>query len=131
MSVYKELRNPLKNARGLGSTHDGTHHWWMQRLTAVALVFFTLWLIPSMLEHAVHSSIPNLKGWLSGVVNAGGMILMIIALFYHAKLGLQIVIEDYVECRITRPILLIANTFFCYGAGATSILAILKLHFNS
>jgi len=131
MSVYKQLRNPLKNSRGLGSTRDGTHHWWAQRLTAIALVLFTLWLIPSMLKHAVYADAIHLQTWMGNAFNAVGLALMIGVLFYHSKLGLQVVIEDYVTCACGKTALLIGNAFFCYGAGALSILSIIKLHLNS
>ena len=89
------LRTPLGTVRGLGSSKSGTHHWWVQRLTAVALVPLSVWFAVSVIglvgaDHAV------VTAWLGGPITAGLMIALIVATFYHAALGLQVIYEDYI-----------------------------------
>jgi succinate dehydrogenase / fumarate reductase membrane anchor subunit len=90
------LRSPLGRARGLGSARAGSHHWWAQRLTALALVPLTLWFIFSVihLSGATHQVVIE---WLSGPLTLGLMLALIVATFHHLQLGVQVVIEDYVH----------------------------------
>jgi succinate dehydrogenase / fumarate reductase membrane anchor subunit len=90
------LRSPLSRARGLGSARTGSHHWWAQRLTAIALAPLTLWFIFAVihLSGATHQAVIE---WLSAPLTLGLMIALIAATFHHLQLGLQVVIEDYVH----------------------------------
>jgi succinate dehydrogenase / fumarate reductase membrane anchor subunit len=90
------LRSPLGRARGLGSARAGSHHWWAQRLTALALVPLTLWFIFSVihLSGAPHQAVID---WLSAPLTLGLMLALVLATFHHLQLGLQVVIEDYVH----------------------------------
>ena len=90
------LRSPLGRVRGLGSAKDGTGHWWAQRLTALALIPLALWFCAAVvsLSGADHAT---MVAWAGSPVIAGLLILLIAATFYHAYLGLQVVIEDYVH----------------------------------
>jgi succinate dehydrogenase / fumarate reductase membrane anchor subunit len=90
------LRSPLGRARGLGSARAGSHHWWAQRLTSIALVPLTLWFIFSVI-HLAGASHQDVIDWLSAPVTLGLMLALIIATFHHMQLGLQVVIEDYVH----------------------------------
>src|SRR5512147_1791179 len=90
------FRTPIGRARGLGSAKDGTAHWWAQRLTALALVPLVLWFVISILR-LVGAGRAAVVDWLDSPVSAGLMILLIIATFHHAQLGVQVVIEDYVH----------------------------------
>jgi succinate dehydrogenase / fumarate reductase, membrane anchor subunit len=90
------LQTPLAKVRGLGSAKEGVHHWWAQRVSAIALVplsFFVLWLVVQ-LRHADYMTAKQeiAKPWI-----AAALIAFIGAFFYHGKLGLQVVIEDYVH----------------------------------
>jgi succinate dehydrogenase / fumarate reductase membrane anchor subunit len=89
-------RSPLGRARGLGSARAGSHHWWAQRLTAIALVPLTLWFIFSVI-HLSGASHPVVIDWLSSPLTLGLMLALIIATFHHLQLGVQVVIEDYVH----------------------------------
>jgi len=110
--------NPLAKARGLGSAKSGVHHWYAQRASALLLLFLVGWLIFSMFQLAGAEYI-QARAFLSSPYNAAFMILLLISLFYHGMLGLQVVIEDYVH----RPGLEIVLHFLT-RAGAFSGMAI-------
>jgi succinate dehydrogenase / fumarate reductase membrane anchor subunit len=90
-----DYRSPLARVRGLGSAKEGTSHWWMQRVTAVALIPLSYWLI-TFLELSFHAPYQQTVAWLTSPVNTVGIIAWVLAVFYHAALGLQVVIEDYI-----------------------------------
>ncbi|MEI6542438.1 MAG: succinate dehydrogenase, hydrophobic membrane anchor protein [Methylococcales bacterium] len=90
-----EFRSPLANVRGLGSAKSGTSHWWMQRVTAVALVPLSFWLI-TFLNLSLTAPYQETIGWITSPLNTIGLVALILAIFYHAALGLQVVIEDYI-----------------------------------
>lgn len=128
--MKQKLQTPLARARGLGSAKDGTNHWIWQRITAIALiptslvfVFAVVFLVSSDNERAV-------AVWLSSPLFATTMVLMLIALFYHAKLGVQVIIEDYVHQAGKKTLLLIVNQLLMITLGVMSVLAVLKLHFG-
>jgi succinate dehydrogenase / fumarate reductase membrane anchor subunit len=90
-----EYRSPLANVKGLGSAKTGTSHWWMQRVTAVALIPLSYWLI-IFLHLSLNAPFEETLTWLEAPLNTVCIIAWILAVFYHAALGLQVVIEDYV-----------------------------------
>ena len=90
-----QYRSSLANVRGLGSAKTGTSHWWMQRITAVALIPLSFWLI-TFLNLSLHATWQDTVAWLSVPLNTVCIVAWIVAVFYHAALGLQVVIEDYV-----------------------------------
>ena len=120
------LRTPLAKVRGLGSAKDGTEHFWMQRLTAVALVPLTVWFVISVIAH-IGADYGAFIAWLSSPLSGGLMILLVVATFYHAMLGLQVVIEDYVHTEWKKFASLIAMKFFCAFLGVIGVLSILKI----
>ncbi len=91
-----DLRSPLNRVRGLGSAKEGTHHWWAQRLTALALIPLTIWFVVSVicLTGASHA---EASAWIGSLWPAALLILTIAMTFHHGQLGLQVVIEDYVH----------------------------------
>jgi succinate dehydrogenase / fumarate reductase membrane anchor subunit len=90
------LRSPLGRARGLGSARAGSHHWWSERLTAIALVPLTLWFVFSVI-HLSGASHQAVIDWLAAPLTMGLMLALVVATFHHLQLGLQVVIEDYVH----------------------------------
>jgi succinate dehydrogenase / fumarate reductase, membrane anchor subunit len=123
------IRTPLARARGLGSAKDGTHHWWMQRVTSVALVPLVLWFTISVMvlvraHDAAHGAV---QSWLGNPVNAGLMIALLVAMFYHAKLGAQVIIEDYVHPESAKIAALLVVQFLLFLLGAIAIVAVLKI----
>lgn len=101
MSAYPGqdgLRDPLKVARGDGSSKTGVHHWWLQRVTAVALVPLSIWFLFLMAD-VVHAGYPMVLVAIGQPVHALFLIIFAVCLFWHGALGLQVIIEDYVHTR--------------------------------
>lgn len=124
------MQSNLARVRGMGSAKEGVHHWWMQRLTAVALVPLTLWLVISIVAHAGagHEAV---TAWMGQPIPAILMILLIIGGYYHAKLGMQVVIEDYVHNEGMKFAALIGLKLLTVVLGVASVFAILKLAFGA
>lgn len=121
-----EMRSPLARAKGWGSAKSGTHHFWVQRLTALALIPLTLWLCFGL------ASLPGMAyadfvAWLSSPFSAIMMILTLIAVFYHYALGLQVIIEDYVSNHAVRTSAVIASHFVSVILAVTGIFSVIKI----
>ena len=120
------LRSPLSKVIGRGSAGEGAGHWWMQRVTAVALVPLTLWFVISLLGQTLQSY-DAMRGWLGQPWVAVLTILLIITLAWHSKLGMQVIIEDYVHGKATKTVSLLLSTFIHVGAAVAGIFAIISL----
>jgi succinate dehydrogenase / fumarate reductase membrane anchor subunit len=120
------LRSPLGTVLGTGSAKDGTAHWWAQRLSAVALVPLCLWFLWSLLSLALGEH-ARVGVWLAGPVNALLMILLVVALAYHASLGLSVVVEDYIPSKASRVFWLLLLRFLLVLAGGAAVLAVLRV----
>lgn len=125
-----DLRTPLKSARGLGSAHEGTGHWIAQRATAVALVFLVVWFMASMVAN-VGLGHEEMLAYLGQPLVSVLMIAFILAAFHHMRLGLQVVVEDYISSRGWRVVWLLAINFLAYGLGLAAVLSVLKIYFTS
>lgn len=122
----KRLQNPLARARNHGAAGSGVEHWWAQRFSAILLVPLTVWLVWSLLvltgaDHA------DAVAWIAAPWNAAMAVLLVIATFYHARLGLQVVIEDYVHHRPTEIGLQVAVAIAALVGAVIAILSILKV----
>jgi len=124
MDRYR-FRSPLGRAQGLGSAKAGFGHWWTERVTAVALMPLSVWFAASLIAHS-GSGYEAFIGWLGSPVTAVLMILLLIALFWHAALGLQVVIEDYVHSGAKIGALL-ATRFVCFALATAGIVAALRV----
>jgi succinate dehydrogenase / fumarate reductase membrane anchor subunit len=125
-----KLRDPLARVRGLGSARGGTQHWWVQRVTAVALALLTpwfLWLALSLLG----ADQLTMRLTLAQPLNAVLMAAWVIALFWHAKLGVQVVIEDYVHTPALEITAQLAVTFACALGALASLVAIGRIAFTA
>lgn len=125
-----DLRTPLSKVRGLGSAKDGTEHFWMQRVTAIAnipLVIFLIIVIVTNVGVSYEQAAANLGSPFVVV----GLLLAVFSITWHMRLGMQVVIEDYVHGEGAKIACLIANTFFCACIAATAGFAILKLGFGA
>ena len=120
----------LKKAKGLGSAHHGVEHWMLQKMTAIANVPLVIWLVYSMIQ-LQGASYAEFTGWLAQPLNAILMILLIISVFYHARLGIQVVIEDYFAEGWLKRIKLIALPLFFVAIGVAVIFSILKIAFTA
>ena len=121
-----DYRTPLSRVRGLGSAKSGTTHWWMQRVTAVALIPLSFWLI-KFLGLSLTAPYQQTVDWLVSPVNSVCIVVWIIAAFYHAALGLQVVIEDYVAAEGPKIISIWAvNLAFLFLAIA-ALLAVFRI----
>jgi len=120
-----QLRTPLSLTKGLGSAKDGSSHWIMQRLTAIANVVLIIWFLFSAIGLA-GADYEATRAWLASPVSAGLMLLLVTSVFYHAKLGLQVVIEDYVHHEGLKIAALTAVTLGTIGLGVMCAVAILK-----
>lgn len=119
-------RSPLGRARGLGSAREGTAHWWAQRLTALALVPLTLWVVMSLVS-LIGADYSAVAGWLASPLTAVLMILLLAMTFHHAQLGAQVVIEDYVHNEALKIAGIIAVKFLALLLGLASIFAVLMI----
>jgi succinate dehydrogenase / fumarate reductase membrane anchor subunit len=120
------LRAPLGRARGLGSARSGSHHWWLQRLTAIALVPLTLWFVWSVIL-LTGATQETMVIWLSEPYRMVLMLALIIATFHHLQLGLQVVIEDYVHQNGARLGALLAVKGLCALLALACIVSVLRL----
>jgi succinate dehydrogenase membrane anchor subunit len=123
-------RSPIARVRGLGAARTGVGHWSAQRLTAIANVLLVLWFVFSTLVLA-GAGYAEVRTWLATPLSASLMILLIISTFYHARLGLQVVVEDYVHDEAGKLVALIAIPLATFGLAVTCIVAVLKVALGS
>ncbi len=120
------LRSPLGRVLGLGSAKGGSSHWYGQRVTAVALVLLGLWFVVS-LASLDGASLASVQGWLRSPVSSVLAILFVAVAAYHASLGLQVVVEDYVADKGRRFAVLLAIKFALVVAALVGILGVLRI----
>ena len=123
------MRTPLGRARGLGSAKTGLDHWWAQRLTALALVPLAIWFVVALVGQ-VGADYATAREWIGRPVNAGLFILLIVATFHHAQLGLQVVIEDYIHNEGLKLTALVLIKGLAVVLGLAGVLAVLSITFG-
>ncbi len=121
----RDMRTPLARAIGLGSAKEGVGPWWAERVSAVGLVPLTLWFVASIIVHT-GSDYATFIVWLRTPLAAILMILLLIALFYHTALGLQVVIEDYVHSG-AKFAAVIAARLGCCALATAGVVSILRI----
>ncbi len=124
------LRNPLAVARGLGAAKDGVHHWWVQRVTAIVLALLSPWFVYTLVS-LLGADYSTVRLTLAQPVTASLLAIYVGALFWHAQLGLQVVIEDYVHTRWLEIALQLAVRFACLFAAVLAFVAIGRLAFTA
>lgn len=125
-----DMRTPLSKVRGLGSAKEGADHFWQQRLTGIGNLVLTLFLIFSVL-YLIDADYASIKAYISSPLVSVLTILLVISTAYHMRLGMQVVIEDYVHAEGTKIALLMLNSFFSIFIGLTCIFAVLKISFGA
>jgi succinate dehydrogenase / fumarate reductase membrane anchor subunit len=121
-----KMETPLRRVRGLGSARSGAHHWWLERLTSVSTLILLVWLAASLarlpdLDHR------TLAAWLAGPLAAAPMLLLIVSVFWHLKLGLQVVVEDYVHVEGPRLFWIVLINFLSLLGAGLAIVSVLKI----
>jgi len=124
------LRSPLGKVLGVGSAKQGVQHWWLQRLTAVALVPLSIWFVASLLslgsfDHA------TVVAWMSGSWTALLLILFVLVAAWHSQLGVRVVVEDYVHGAAARTVTLVSVLFAHTLIAAAGVFAVLKVAFGA
>ena len=122
------MQSPVGRVLGLGSAKEGVEHWWRQRTTALALVPLTIWFVIWVIAMA-GADRAAMVAWMHNPLSAVLMIVLIVATFYHAALGLQVVIEDYVHGEGLRLATLIVMRALCVLFVVRGVLAVLTLAF--
>ena len=121
------IRNNLSKIQGIGSqNHHGVGHWKLQRVSAIAMIPLVLWFVPSLL-FILMSGYNDAIIWIQSPINTTGLVLLFGTLFFHAALGLQVVIEDYVHLEGLKIILIILIKLLSILLGVLSILCVLKI----
>lgn len=120
----------LKQVRGLGSAKSGVHHWWLQRVTAVGTFALALWFVASLilLPNLDHSSV---VAWVGQPLVAVPLLLLTVSVFWHARLGVQVLIEDYVHGEGLKLLAVVALNFFILGVGAIAFFSIARIAFGA
>jgi succinate dehydrogenase / fumarate reductase, membrane anchor subunit len=120
------MRSQLGRVRGTGSAHAGVHHWYVQRITSIALVPLTLWFIFSMLR-LVGAPWDAVVSWAGHPVNTVLLLALIVMTFHHMQLGIQVVLEDYVNAKWLMNVLILANKAVAGLLGLTAAVAVVKM----
>jgi len=120
------MRSPLGRAIGLGSAKEGVEHWWLQRITAVALVPLSLWFVIAIIR-LVGADSDGVRDWVGNPLPAIMLVLLLIATFYHAALGLQVVIEDYIHAELTKLGLVVVVRLGCFALAVAGMFAVLSM----
>lgn len=121
-----KYRTPLANVRGLGSAKEGTHHFWVQRLTAVALIPLGLWFLVGVVS-LTGADYATAAAWIGKPLNTVLLVGLVIAVFYHAQLGLQVVVEDYIHTRWQKLTGLLILKLGLTLMGIAAVVAILRV----
>ena len=127
--MNSDLRTPLSRARGLGSARDGLHHWWAQRLTAVALIPLVVWFAISLIM-MTGADYNIVRAWIGSPVVMVLLVLTIVIGLHHGQLGMQVVIEDYVHNDGVKLALILLVRFIAVLFGLAAIVAVLRIGFG-
>ncbi len=124
-----DMKTPLAKVHGLGSAKDGTHHWWTQRLTALANIPLVIFMVVSFVGNAGKGH-AEWVAWLKQPLVSVLVILFVANFVYHMRLGLQVIVEDYVHDKGTKVATMVLITFACVLIAALSIFSVLRIAFG-
>ncbi|WP_372622605.1 succinate dehydrogenase, hydrophobic membrane anchor protein [Falsiroseomonas sp.] len=120
------LQTPLRRVRGSGSAKQGTHHWWMQRVSSIALLPLTIWFIVSLATSAGMTHVEAVL-WIRQPLNAVLLLALVALTFQHTASGLQVVIEDYTNQEWLKIALILAVKGICWLLGIAAVLAVVRI----
>ena len=123
------LRSPLSRVRGLGSAKEGSHHWWIQRVTSVALVPLVLWFVYGVVA-MTQAGYEGALLWLGNPINTALAVIFLFVTFYHATLGMEEILVDYVGSESFKVATVMITKFALVFLGAVSIIAVLRIAFG-
>ncbi len=129
MKSSSSIRTTLKAARGLGSSHDGTHHFWLERISALALIPLSIWFVIELVGLLIGGDRSVLSTWIQNPLSALLMAAFTFLLFFHSKLGIQVIIEDYVHHEGKKLATLLVSSAAHYLFGFAALASIARLHF--
>jgi succinate dehydrogenase / fumarate reductase membrane anchor subunit len=124
--MRRAASTPLGRVLGMGAARGGTHHWWQQRVTAIALVVLAPWFVLSLL-FLPDLSWASVHAWLAKPVSALLMSMLVLAACWHSKLGIQVVIEDYVHGPVSKTTALLLSTFAHLAVAGFALLAVVRI----
>jgi succinate dehydrogenase / fumarate reductase membrane anchor subunit len=120
------LKHPLAKVKGMGASGEGSHHWWLQRISALALIPLSLWFLFSVIGH-IGDDYQTVINWMSHPCVAVLLILYLGFMFFHAQLGLQVVVEDYLHNEFVKLCILLSIKAIFLVAGVASVFAVLRI----
>jgi succinate dehydrogenase / fumarate reductase, membrane anchor subunit len=126
----RAMRTPLQNVRSLGSAKEGAAHFWQQRMTAIANLFLTMFMV-GLLVRLLGADYATVRATLANPIIALLLLALVLSGIFHMRLGMQVIIEDYVRSEGAKLMCLMLNTFFAIAIGLTCVFAILKLSFGA
>jgi len=126
--IESEFTAPLKKAKGLGSAHEGVDHWMAQKITAIVNAPIILWFVFSMINNT-GKSYAEFTAWVAYPLHTILLLVMVISVFYHTKLGVQVITEDYISNKGFRLFKLIGQKIFFLVLGVSCLYSILKIAF--
>jgi succinate dehydrogenase / fumarate reductase membrane anchor subunit len=126
----KVMRSQLGRARGMGSAKSGTHHWWVERATAVALIPLTFFFVYAVI-HLAGRPQAYVQHWVGHPVNTVLLLALVAMTFHHMQLGLQVVMEDYIENKAVQAAALLANKAVALLLGLLCAVSILRMAFTA
>lgn len=128
--MSNSIQTPLAKAKGLGSSHHGTHHMIAHNITTLTNIPLVLWVMYSVITMRA-ASYDDVMAWVANPISVVLIILFVISVFKHFALELQVVFEDYVSCKVARMIIVVGMKLFFFVLGLSTILATLKVALSS
>ncbi len=128
MKSSTRLRSPLSKARGLGSAKSGAHHWWLERMTSLALIPLTVWFLVALLSQ-LGAPREVVQAWFAAPHVSILFAALMGILLWHTKMGLSVIIEDYVHAHARKHAAVIIKDIVIYALGLAVLFSIVKLHF--